>query len=69
MMNVICRQNCRVPYCEAVCPSGAITIHTNTVYVESDECVGCGICRRACSAFSYDKALEEKSLDWLMGRA
>jgi Pyruvate/2-oxoacid:ferredoxin oxidoreductase delta subunit len=31
--------------------------------------VGCGICRRACTAFSYDKALEEKSLDWLMGKA
>lgn len=69
MVNVICRQNCRVPYCEAVCPSGAISIHADTVYVESDECVGCGICRRTCTAFSYDKALAEKSRDWLMGRA
>lgn len=44
-------------------------MHTNTVYVESDKCIGCGTCRQICRAFSYDKALEEKSLDWLMGKA
>jgi Fe-S-cluster-containing hydrogenase component 2 len=69
MMSVVCRQNCRVPYCEAVCPSGAITAHTNTVYVESDDCLGCDICRRACTAFSFDRTLEKKSRLWLMGKA
>ena len=69
MMNVVCRQNCRVPYCEAVCPCGAITVNMHTVYVDSDACIGCDICRRACTAFSFDRTLEKKSRLWLMGKA
>lgn len=68
MVSIICRQNCRVPYCEPVCPTGALLVQMKTVYVDSDKCIGCGMCRITCSTWSLDKALLEKSVEELMGR-
>ncbi len=68
MINVICKQNCREPYCEPVCPVGALLVRSKTVYVDSDKCHGCGLCRKSCVTWSVDKALGEKTLDWMMGR-
>jgi len=69
MMKMVCRHGCRVPYCQPVCPMGSITVRTRTVYVECDTCIGCGTCRYVCGTLGYEKGLEKKPLDWLMGKA
>ena len=69
MLVMVCRHNCTFPYCEPVCPTGAIIVRTNTVYVECDDCIGCGNCRYVCRAFGTLKGLEKRPLDWLMGKA
>lgn len=67
-MQIICRQNCRVPMCEPVCPISSITVKTNTVYVDEKKCIGCGLCRNSCTFFSFDQSMKEKTLKWLMGK-
>ncbi len=43
-MQIICKQNCRVPMCVHTCPIGAIILTTNTIYVDEKKCIGCGLC-------------------------
>ena len=68
-MNVICPQYCRIPYCEPVCPTGAIVVGDKTVSVDSDRCNGCGLCKMACLTWSLDKNLAKRSLDRLIGKS
>ena len=74
MLNLICPQHCPSPFCETACPAGAITISAKdkNVYVDTDKCNRCGICRVVCMTFSRDKVFEGKrpwvSSDWAMPR-
>lgn len=68
MLNIICPQNCPQPYCQSVCPTGAILTKDKKVYIECDKCIGCNECRTICMTFSEYKALKEKNKDWLMGK-
>jgi Fe-S-cluster-containing hydrogenase component 2 len=45
----------------------AIKDQHGSIYVETDECIGCGCCRTACITFSLDEALKEKTVEWLKG--
>jgi Fe-S-cluster-containing dehydrogenase component len=75
MLNLICPQYCPSPFCQVACPSGAITIAAKdkSVYVDTDKCNRCGICRTICITWSRDKVLEEKRpwvpSDWARSRA
>jgi carbon-monoxide dehydrogenase iron sulfur subunit len=45
---IICRQ-CKNAKCEAACPVQAIRMNeSNTLVVQSDECIGCKACVEAC---------------------
>lgn len=46
---MVCQQ-CEVPMCEMVCPSGALSRDNDTgaVIVDEDKCVGCRMCMIAC---------------------
>jgi len=54
--------------CIHSCPIGAITLSTNTIYVDEKRCLGCGLCKVTCLYFSFDQALKDKTLRWLMGK-
>jgi Fe-S-cluster-containing hydrogenase component 2 len=69
MLNIICKSNCKVCFAEPVCAVDAIIDQQGSIYVETDKCIGCGCCRTACVAFSYDHALKEKTVEWLKGAA
>ena len=69
MLKMVCRQGCRVPFCQPVCPTGAIIVQTQTVYVESDDCIECGTCRYMCRSLGFDHGLERKLLEWLGSKA
>ena len=34
--------------CAAVCPTGAISVVDGTAHVDTEKCVGCGLCKQAC---------------------
>jgi len=45
---MVCNQ-CGEPRCEEVCPTGAISKNkTGVVQIDSERCVGCGLCTLAC---------------------
>ena len=67
-MQIICKQNCRVPLCIHSCPIDAIIPAINTIYVDEKRCIGCGLCKVNCLFFSFDQALKEKTVRWLMGK-
>ncbi len=67
MLNVICKHNCKDCFALRVCAVQAIKDQQGSIYVETDDCIGCGACRRACVIFSYDQALKEKTVEWLKG--
>ena len=69
MVNVICKQNCKACFCEPICAMKAIASIQGTIYVDTEKCIGCGACRTACVTWSLDKALKEKTVDWLKGMA
>ncbi len=74
MINLICPQYCPSPFCEASCPAGAITINVkeNNIYVDTDKCNRCGICRVMCINWSQDERLAQRrpwvSSDWIRTR-
>ena len=68
MINVICPRYCPNPYCDSVCPEGAIVVEAKTVNIDTDKCHGCGLCKVSCLTFSRDKGLERRSLEKMMGR-
>jgi len=45
----------------------AIIAKAGSVYVDTERCIGCGACRRICITYSIDKALKDKTEDWLKG--
>ncbi len=63
MINVICPQYCCIPYCQSVCPAGAISVSDKRVSADSDKCYACGLCKAACLAWSRDKNMEKRSLE------
>ena len=46
---VVCEQ-CSNPYCQHVCPTGAIRLNeqTGAREVDHDTCIGCGLCAKYC---------------------
>jgi len=46
---VVCEQ-CANPYCQNVCPTGAISLNeeTGAREVDPDTCIGCGLCAKYC---------------------
>ncbi len=50
----LCR-NCLAHSCYSVCPRKAIEIRNNRAYIDSEKCVGCGLCAKACQYYSIVK--------------
>lgn len=67
MLNTICKHNCKECFALYVCAVRALKDQQGSIFVETEECIGCGCCRTACVTFSYDKALSEKTVEWLKG--
>jgi Fe-S-cluster-containing hydrogenase component 2 len=68
MLNIICRHNCKDCYALRVCAMRAIEEQKGSIYVNTENCIGCGCCKTVCIDFGY-KALEDKTPEWLMGTA
>ncbi len=43
-----CCQNCLARSCEKVCPKDAIIVRHNRSYIDTDKCIRCGKCAKAC---------------------
>jgi len=70
MLNIICKHNCKDCYALRVCAVHAIEEKGAAIYLDTDKCIGCGACKTACVAFGYGyKALEDKTIEWLIGAA
>lgn len=73
--NLICPQYCPSPFCVTSCPGGALTLEARekNIYVDTDKCNRCGICRMMCTSFSRDEVLARRrpwvSSDWVRTRA
>ncbi len=50
----LCR-NCLAHSCHSVCPKKAIEIRNNRAYIDSEKCIGCGLCANACQYYSIVK--------------
>ena len=68
MLNIICKHNCKDCYALRVCALHAIEEKNGSIYVDTDNCIGCGCCKIACVTFGY-KALQDKTPEWLTGSA
>jgi Fe-S-cluster-containing hydrogenase component 2 len=68
MLNVICPHNCKDCFALRVCAVHAVKDQQGSIYVQTDECIGCGCCKTACLTFGY-RALEDKTTQWLKGAA
>ena len=68
MLKIICKHNCKDCYALRVCALHAIEEKNGSIYVDTDNCIGCGCCKIACVTFGY-KALEDKTPEWLTGSA
>ena len=66
MLNIICKHACKDCYALNVCALQAIEEHEGAIYIDTENCIGCGCCKTACVAFGY-KTLEDKTTEWLMG--
>ncbi len=67
MLNLICPQRCPSAFCEVVCPASAIANRDKNVYLDTDKCNRCGICRVMCMTLSRDKTLQ-RSRPWLSSK-
>ena len=68
MMNVVCAHNCKDCFAMRVCAVNAFEETPETISVDPDKCIGCGVCKTVCVAFGF-KALEKKAVNRLMGEA
>lgn len=50
----LCR-NCVAHSCKTVCPKNAISIEGGRARIDSELCVGCGLCAKACNYFAVVK--------------
>ena len=50
--------------CAAVCPTGAISVVDGTAHVDTDKCVGCGMCKQACPKKSSSSTLRPTRTRW-----
>lgn len=50
----LCR-NCVAHSCKTVCPKNAISIENGRAFINSELCVGCGLCAKACNYFAIVK--------------
>jgi Fe-S-cluster-containing dehydrogenase component len=66
MLNIICKHACKDCYALRVCALQAIEKQGGAIYIDTENCIGCGCCKTACVTFGY-KALEDKTTEWLMG--
>ena len=66
MLNIICKHVCKDCYALNVCALQAIEEREGAIYIDTENCIGCGCCKTACVAFGY-KTLEDKTTEWLMG--
>ncbi|MBW2003571.1 MAG: hypothetical protein JRF06_04010 [Deltaproteobacteria bacterium] len=66
MLNIICKHACKDCYARRVCALQAIEEQEGAIYIDTENCIGCGCCKTACVTFGY-KALEDKTTEWLMG--
>ena len=62
MLIQICPKYCPSPFCMEVCPPAAISVSEKDgcVYLDTDLCNRCTLCRVACTAMSRDKNLQRK---------
>lgn len=62
MLNLVCPKYCPLPHCQTVCPTGALNVveRDQNIYVETDKCNRCGLCRYACMEFSRDRNLTRR---------
>jgi len=67
MLNAICKHNCKSCYALPTCAVRAIKDEQGSIYVQTEKCIGCGCCRTACITFAMDKALLDKTVEWLRG--
>ncbi len=50
----LCR-NCMANSCRSVCPRNAIEIKNGRAVIDTEKCVGCGLCEKACNYFAIVK--------------
>ena len=68
MLNIICKDNCKDCFALRVCAVHAIEEQKGSIYIDTENCIGCGCCKTICVTFGC-KALEDKTHEWLMGAA
>ncbi|MCE5335355.1 MAG: hypothetical protein LLG06_12300 [Desulfobacteraceae bacterium] len=66
MNNAICPHSCKDCFAMRTCAVGAISEVREGIVIDASQCIGCGCCKTACSAFGY-KALQHKSMKRMMG--
>ena len=66
MLNIICKHACKDCYARRVCALQAIGEQEDSIYIDTEKCIGCGSCKTACVTYGY-KTLEDKTAEWLMG--
>jgi Fe-S-cluster-containing hydrogenase component 2 len=59
-LKLICPNYCPVCLCEPICPAGAISVRERKVYVDTDECNECGLCRFICVNLTPYQALKTR---------
>ncbi len=50
----LCR-NCVAHSCKSVCPKNAISIKDGRAVIDPEKCIGCGLCKKACSYYAIVK--------------
>ncbi|MBZ4660637.1 MAG: hypothetical protein JG766_2560 [Desulfacinum sp.] len=60
MSKNICAHLCKSCYAQHVCAVHAITELNGAMVLDTEKCIGCGSCNRACVAFGF-KVLQNKA--------